>query len=98
MLAERIDEFVGEAFNFGAGESIRMLDLVKLIIRAAGKENRLEPEIMLQHKIEGEIDAQYLSAEKARQALGWRAEISFEDGIRRSIDWYRQRLNDLSWT
>jgi len=98
MLAERIDEFVGEAFNFGAGGSIRMLDLVKLIIRAAGKEGRLEPEIMLQHKIEGEIDAQYLSAEKARQALGWRAEISLEDGIRRSIDWYRQRLNDLSWT
>ncbi len=96
MLAERIDEFIGEAFNFGAGEFIQMLDLVNRIIKVAGMEGRIEPKIMLQHKIEGEIDAQYLSAEKAHRELDWRAEISLEDGIRRSIDWYRDHLGDLS--
>src|SRR5215831_662514 len=40
LLAERIKEVAGEAFNFGAGESVRVLDLVKRIISLAGKEGR----------------------------------------------------------
>jgi CDP-glucose 4,6-dehydratase len=87
-LAERIDEVVGEAFNFGAGAPVGMLELVERIIKLAGKE--LTPHIMLERKIEREIDAQYLSADKARTKLGWRAEIDLDEGLRRTINWYRE--------
>ena len=90
LLAERIDEVCGEAFNFGAGDPVQMLDLVHRIIRLAGKS--LEPRVLLQHKIEREIDAQYLSADKAAARLGWRAEIDLDEGLRRSIVWYRDHF------
>jgi CDP-glucose 4,6-dehydratase len=95
LLAERIDEVAGEAFNFGAGEWWSALDLVKRIIRLAGKEGRLEPRVMLQRKIEREIDAQYLSADKAEARLGWRAEVSLDEGLNRTIEWYRAHLDQV---
>jgi len=90
MLAEKIDQVRGEAFNFGSGERVQMLDLVKRIIRLSGKN--LEPRVMLQRKIEHEIDAQFLSAEKAGKMLGWRAETSLDEGLRQTIEWYREYI------
>ena len=95
LLAEKIQEVIGEAFNFGAGAPVQMLDLVKRVIKAAGKEGRLEPRVLLQQKIEREIDAQYLSADKAETRLGWRAEIGLDEGLRRTIDWYRANFAQL---
>ena len=87
LLAERIAEAKGEAFNFGTGEQVQMLDLVQRIIRIAGKS--LEPKVMLQTKIAGEIDAQYLSAAKVEARFGWKAEVNLDEGLRRTIEWYR---------
>jgi CDP-glucose 4,6-dehydratase len=95
LLAERIDEFRGEAFNFGAGEPVQMLALVNQIIALAGKTGRLTPDILLDRKIEREIDAQYLSADKAAALLGWRAEIGLDAGLSQTIEWYRQNLARL---
>jgi nucleoside-diphosphate-sugar epimerase len=72
-----------------------MLDLAKRIIVLADKTETLKPQVMLQHKIEREIDAQYLSADKAAARLGWRAEISLDEGLRRTIAWYREHLSRL---
>ena len=87
LLAEHIAEAKGEAFNFGTGEQVNMLDLVERNIRLAGKS--LEPKVMLQTKIAGEIDAQYLSAAKVEARFGWKAEINLDEGLRRTIEWYR---------
>src|SRR5262245_25179788 len=93
LLAEKIDEVSGEAFNFGSGGPVQMLDLVERIIKFANKN--LEPRVMLQRKIEHEIDAQYLSASKAEARLGWRAEVSLDEGLRLTIDWYRANLGQV---
>ncbi len=95
LLAEKIDEALGEAFNFGAGDTIQTLDLVKLIIKHSGKN--LEPRVMLQKKIDREIDAQYLSAEKVEKHLGWRAQVILDEGLRRTIDWYREHLSEIQF-
>ncbi len=92
MLAERIDDCRGEAFNFGADAPIGILDLIRMMIRIAGREGELEPRVMLQRKIDGEIDAQYLSADKATQRLGWKEQISLEEGLRGTYEWYRDYL------
>jgi CDP-glucose 4,6-dehydratase len=92
LLAEKIEDAQGEAFNFGTGEQVNMLNLVQRIIRLAGKEGKLEPKVMLQTKIAGEIDAQYLSAAKVEARFGWKAEVSLDAGLQRTIDWYRANL------
>jgi CDP-glucose 4,6-dehydratase len=96
LLAEKIDEVRGEAFNFGAGDPVQMLELVNRIIKLAGKGDQLEPRVLLQRKIEREIDAQYLSADKVEARLGWRAEVNLDEGLRRTIDWYREHLDKIS--
>jgi nucleoside-diphosphate-sugar epimerase len=95
MLAEKAAELRGEAFNFGSNEPVQMLDLARRIIRLAGKEGSLEPRVMLQTKIAGEIDAQYLSAAKVEARLGWRAEVKLDEGLRRTIEWYREHLEEM---
>jgi CDP-glucose 4,6-dehydratase len=96
LLAEKAEELRGEAFNFGTGEPVQMLDLVQRIIRLAGQEGQLEPRIMSPTKIAGEIDAQYLASEKALTQLGWQAEVSLDEGLRRTIKWYRAHFDDVS--
>ncbi len=94
-LAEKIETAGGEAFNFGTNHPVQMLDLVNRIIEIAGKAGTLTPKVLLQSKIAGEIDAQYLSADKAESRLGWRAEIDLNEGLKRTIEWYRKNLEEV---
>ncbi|HZS08261.1 MAG TPA: GDP-mannose 4,6-dehydratase [Blastocatellia bacterium] len=95
LLAERIEEARGEAFNFGTNQPVQMLELVRRIIEIAGRAGRLEPKVMLQTRIAGEIDAQYLSAEKAEARLGWRAEVGLDEGLKWTIEWYREHQDEV---
>jgi CDP-glucose 4,6-dehydratase len=81
----------GEAFNFGTGTSIRILDLVRMILDISGSDIR-EPTILGQDN-QIEIDKQCVNADKARDLLGWRPEISLQAGLKTTIDWYRDRFN-----
>ena len=96
LLAERIDETKGQAFNFGSNEPVQMLDLVNKIVELMGKKTELPPKIMLQTKILREIDAQYLSAEKIQTQLGWKAVIDLDTGLQQTIDWYREYFQPIS--
>jgi CDP-glucose 4,6-dehydratase len=50
-------------------------------------ESRLEPEVL--NEASHEIIHQYLSAAAARRELGWKPTFSLDEGLRRTIDWYR---------
>src|SRR5258706_1640586 len=89
LLAENIDKAQGEAFNFGSGKPISMLGLVNNIISLMNKESELSPDILLQTKIENEIDAQYLSSTKVESRLGWTPKVDLNEGLKRTIDWYK---------
>jgi CDP-glucose 4,6-dehydratase len=95
LTAERIDDVAGEAFNFGSGSPVRILDLVNEIILLAGRDEKLAAKVMLKSKIQSEIDAQFLSSTRARTRLGWIPEVDLEEGLRRSIEWYRQHLDGI---
>ncbi|HJS50945.1 MAG TPA: NAD-dependent epimerase/dehydratase family protein, partial [Pyrinomonadaceae bacterium] len=91
-VAENIDMTRGEAFNLGTNEPIGILDLVNKIIRLSGRENQIEPTVMLSRKIDREIDAQYLSAEKIEATLGWKPSINMDEGLTATIDWYSDHI------
>ena len=94
LLAEKIDDSRGHAFNFGSTSRIRILDLVERIIQIAGKEQILQPNVVSETKMEFEIDAKYLSEEKIFDRFGWHAKIGIDDGLRRTIEWYREYLTE----
>lgn len=88
LLAENIEKIKGEAFNFGSGEPISMIDLVNKIVTQIGTD--LTPDVLLTDKIANEIDAQYLSSEKVNLMFGWSPKVTIDEGLRRTIDWYRE--------
>lgn len=89
-LAERMDDSAihGHAFNFSTERPLAVLEAVKHILSAMNSS--LEPIIM--NTATGEIPDQYLSAEKARNVLGWQPKYGFEDGIQKTVAWYRDFL------
>jgi CDP-glucose 4,6-dehydratase len=78
----------GEAFNAGGGEPHRVGDVVALICRLAG--SGVAPDIRGSGTPAGEIDRQWVDAAKLRELTGWRPRVALEDGLARTIDWYRE--------
>lgn len=88
-IAMNMNAVKGEAFNFGTNEPVKIVDLVGKIIHLAGRDGKIEPNILLSTKIQREIDEQYLSGAKISEVLNWKPLISLDDGLRSTIDWYR---------
>ena len=91
LLAECLaarPELRGEAFNFSNETQVTVLELVRRILTLMG--SALEPEV--RNEASNEIRRQYLSAAKARRELGWRPLFDLDEGLRRTIAWYREFL------
>ncbi|MDM5297179.1 GDP-mannose 4,6-dehydratase [Bacillus pumilus] len=88
LLAEKMEEkrLAGEAFNFSNEIQLTVLALVDKILKAMGSE--LKPRILNQGT--HEIKHQYLSAEKARKLLDWKPDHSIDEGLAKTIEWYRE--------
>jgi CDP-glucose 4,6-dehydratase len=88
-LAKLIDkkDVAGEAFNFGAGNPITVLELVMEILRVSGRTD-LKPVIVGKGKTKGEIEKQFLSIEKARRVLKWHPKYDLAAGLKETIQWY----------
>ncbi|WEZ16042.1 GDP-mannose 4,6-dehydratase [Bacillus safensis] len=88
LLAEKMEEkgLAGEAFNFSNEIQLTVLELVDKILKAMGSE--LKPRILNQGT--HEIMHQYLSAEKARKLLDWKPDYSIDEGLEKTIEWYRE--------
>lgn len=89
MLAERMDngKLSGEAFNFSNEIQISVLDLVNRLLKLMRKE-KLEPIIL--DRGQGEIVHQYLSAQKAKNILGWKPKYTLDEGLIATIKWYKE--------
>ena len=88
FAAERLAsnrELAGQAFNFSTEQPITVIDLTSLILKLMGSS--LEPDV--RSEASNEIRRQYLSSHKARTVLGWTPQFTLEDGLRRTIEWYR---------
>lgn len=79
---------VGEIYNVGGYNEMRNLDIVKLICKALGKSEDLI-EFVADRKGH---DLRYaINPEKIRKELGWYPEISFNEGIKKTIEWYLEK-------
>jgi CDP-glucose 4,6-dehydratase len=91
-LAERLGEdssLSGQAFNFGLELRLTMLDLTEKILQMMERSD-LRP--VVQNVASAEIGEQYLDAGKARNRLGWKPRYGMDEGLRRTIEWYRRFL------
>jgi CDP-glucose 4,6-dehydratase len=83
------DEARGEAFNAGGERPHSVREVVDLIASVAG--TGIEPEYQGTGNPDGEIDRQYVDSAKLRALSGWRPRVELADGLRQTLDWYRER-------
>ena len=87
-----IPEVVGQAYNFGTGEPLSVLELTKMILAAADSD--VEPKVLNEAK--GEILHQYLNPQRAIDQLGWTPVVSIEQRLRETVTWYNNYLDQLA--
>ncbi len=80
----------GAAFNFGHNQPVTVLEVVRHILQAANRTD-LTPQVLGQAS--DEIRAQYLDSSRAYDILGWHPRWSFDEGLTRTLDWYREFLS-----
>lgn len=78
----------GEAFNFSTERPTTVLEIVDRVKRLMGSNM----EVVVLDQASNEIREQYLSAEKARRRLGWKSSFTLDEGLERTIAWYRTLL------
>jgi dTDP-glucose 4,6-dehydratase len=82
----------GEAYNAGGPDECENIEVVRRILALTGRD-----ESLIEHvRDRPGHDRRYsLSSEKLRAELGWEPRVRFEDGLRRTVDWYRD--NEWWW-
>src|SRR3989338_8410474 len=83
VLDKQESEF--ELYNVGYGSSISVNDLVKKIIYHSGKDIKVEHDLS-RPSINTKLR---LDISKAKKSLGWSPKISLDEGIRKTMDWYK---------
>ncbi|MBU1632527.1 MAG: SDR family NAD(P)-dependent oxidoreductase [Nanoarchaeota archaeon] len=93
ILTSQSNRSDGEVFLVGSNKGISLLDLAKSIVAIAGTGNvKLVPWSAERKKIEvGDILIDY---SKINKILGWYPKTSVEDGIRKTISFYRERFSE----
>lgn len=92
ILSEKMGELklYGEAFNFSTEVRFTVIELVNRILELMGSE--LKPIILGEGS--NEIKYQYLSTKKARELLGWKPAFTIDEGLTRTIDWYKNYFRE----
>lgn len=92
VAAAEAEKAVGRTLNLGSGREISIGDLASLIAELCGSDvevmldpDRLRPE-------NSEVDRLLADHGLATDLLGWTPRIDLEEGLKRSIDWFRNHL------
>jgi CDP-glucose 4,6-dehydratase len=86
-IADALPGAGGEAFNAGGDAPHSVLEVVSLLCAAAGAD--VEPDVRGTGTPEGEIDRQFVDSTKLRERTGWAPQVGLEEGLRRTVEWYR---------
>jgi dTDP-glucose 4,6-dehydratase len=82
----------GEIYNIASKEELRNIQVVKTILKLVAKSENL---IELVKDRPGHDLRYSLDTSKIERKLGWKANVKFDEGIRKTIEWYIQ--NEWWW-
>ncbi len=91
LLAERLASDAnlrGEAFNFSNEIQVTVLEIVERILSLMNSD--IKPDV--RNEASNEIRHQYLSAAKARKVMDWQPLFTLDEGLLKTIEWYREFL------
>jgi dTDP-glucose 4,6-dehydratase len=92
IIATPIERVSGEVLNVATGVDIPVVDIAELVLSLLGKPASLRVHV---GERPGQVRRHIGSTEKIAELCGWRARTSFEEGLARTVAWYRD--NESWW-
>jgi dTDP-glucose 4,6-dehydratase len=92
LIDVELDRVAGEVINLATGVDVSVSEIADLVLDALGKPASLKEFV---DERPGQVRRHAGSTEKAERLLGWRARTSLEDGLARTVQWYRE--NEAWW-
>lgn len=86
-----IDKVKGDVINIGTGKSTNTKDIAEMIVKLMGKSPSL---IRYIGERPGQVSRHTSSTDKAKRLLGWEAKTELEQGLVKTIEWYK---NNRVW-
>ena len=83
---------IGVAYNAGTGRAVSISDLVDIVRSMTGTNKPLQTEAIRRRPERSEVRALLADPARIIEATDWRARVTLEDGIGRTIDWWRARM------
>ncbi len=84
----------GHVFNLGGAPPASLLQLAELLIAANDGKGSFTTKEFPADRAPIDIGSYHADDHAFRQATGWTARVGLDEGLRRSLEWYRQRLAD----
>lgn len=81
-----IDKVKGEVFNVGSGVSISVIEIARKIISEFGLEKK---QLEFMENRFGQVEKHISSTDKAASVISFKAGVSFNEGLKRTIEWYK---------
>lgn len=76
---------VYEILNIGSNNPISLKEMIEII----GKTLGIEPKIKQLPMQPGDVDKTFASIDKAKSLLGYEPKVTFEEGIKKFVEWYK---------
>jgi dTDP-glucose 4,6-dehydratase len=92
LIEADLDSVAGEVINVATGNDITIQEIADRVLEVLGRPAELREGVPDRP---GQVQRHIGSTEKAQRLLGWRARTSFEDGLERTVAWYRE--NEAWW-
>jgi dTDP-glucose 4,6-dehydratase len=92
LIEADLDAVAGEVINVATGVDISIDEIADRVLEVLGRSAELKERVSDRP---GQVQRHIGSTEKAERLLGWRARTSFEDGLERTVGWYRD--NEAWW-
>lgn len=85
---------VGEEINLGTNVGVTIGELAQKIFSFVGKAPRITSDDARVRPQKSEVMRLLAANAKAKEYLGWSPQVSLDDGLRRTIEWIRENLNE----
>ena len=92
LLAGVSPEAVGDVFNLGASPPVTLKDFVELLYEVAGEPANYRMVPFPEERKRIDIGDFYTDCKKIENLLGWRPQVELREGVRRTIDFYRNNI------
>jgi len=95
LLAAAVSDLAnGRAFNLGGERAISLKDLADLVIAVNGGQGNYEVRSFPANRERIDIGDYYADYDCISKILGWRPRLHLEEGLARTLDFFRQHLNN----